>query len=259
MSTPIIDRDTIQALVAEVLRRIQAQSATTPPVVPAATTAPAAAPASSHGAPQTATATVAIADRVITAARVESLAAGTRCLTVEARAVITPSARDRARELGIDLVRGVAAAGSTARAALPFFIAHAQSRGDAAPRAVAIARVVPLAQQLPATGLAELIDALAAHASRDGGRGILLTSRPYVALILANRSASLRAVTARDLAAMNTAISDCGANLIVADPAAFPAGALERLCVDFASRQGLNPPPELSKAPADCGCKSHTH
>jgi pyruvate/2-oxoglutarate dehydrogenase complex dihydrolipoamide acyltransferase (E2) component len=259
MSTPAIDRDTIQALVAEVLRRIHAQSATTPPVAPAATTAPAAAPASSSGAPQTTTAAVAVADRVITVALVDSLAAGTRRLTVEARAVITPSARDRARELGIDLVRGAATAGSTARAALPFFIAHAQCRGDAAPRAAAIARAVPSAQQLPTTGLVELIDALAAHASRDGGRGILLTSRPYVALILANRSASLRAVTARDLAAMNTAISDCEANLIVVDPAGFSAGALERLCVDFASRQGLTPPPELSKTAAGCGCKSHPH
>jgi pyruvate/2-oxoglutarate dehydrogenase complex dihydrolipoamide acyltransferase (E2) component len=256
MSTPAIDRDTIQALVAEVLRRIQAQAPGQPPAAAPASPSTATAPASSYGAPQNITTGPTLSDRLITAAVVEGLSVGSGRVTIAARAVVTPAAADLARERGIDLVRTATPA---SRVALPFFVAHAQCRGNAAPRAAAIARAVPSAQQLPTTGLVELIDALAAHASRDGGRGILLTSRPYVALILANRSASLRAVTARDLAAMNTAISDCEANLIVVDPAGFSAGALERLCTDFASRHGLNPPPELSKSPAGCGCKSHAH
>lgn len=259
MSTPAIDRDMIQGLVAEVLRRIHAQTAGQPTAQAPASPSTSSTPASSYGAPQSVATGPALGERVITAAVVQGLPAGSGRVAIAARAVVTPAAADAARERGIDLVRTTTGAASSTRAALPFFIAHAHCRLDAAPRAAAIARAVPAAQQLPATGLAEVIDALAAHASRDGARGILLTSRPAVAVILANRSTSLRAVTGRDQAALTAAISDCGANLLVADPAAFPVGALERLSADFASRQGLTPPPELSNAPAGCGCKSHTH
>ena len=52
---------------------------------------------------------------------------------------------------------------------------------------------------------------------------------------------------------------DAAANLLVVDPAAFPAGALERLCGDFHRGPSTSVPVELAAAPAGCGCKGHTH
>lgn len=255
-STPALDRDTVQRLVAEVIRRIQAEAK----AAPAATVQPqaaAAAPASSYGAPEPkATAALTLADRVITLHAVERLPAGTRQVVVDAKAVITPSARDHAKELGIALVRGGTTASAAAAPPRPFLIAHSQCQADPSTKAAAIARAVPAVQQLPPSGLADVIAALAVHASRDAARGILLTSRPAVAAILANRSASLRAVTGRDAASLAAAAADCQANLLVVDPTSF-TGSLERLCTDFAARPAAPLPSELASAPTGCGCKTH--
>jgi hypothetical protein len=253
MSTPhALDAAAIQALVAEVVRRIQAAHAmqATPArptsvavSAPAATTAPAA---------------FSIPDRVVTLAHLERLPVAIREVVIDAKAVITPSARDHANDAGITLVRG----GTTATAAAParpFIVAQAACRGDVSARTAAIVRTLPGSQQLPASGLADVIAAFAGHASRDAARGVLLTGRPAVAVILANRSASLRAVTARDAATLVAAAADTAANLLVVDPSQFTGGSLERLCADFHRAASGPLPAELAAAPAGCGCKSHSH
>jgi hypothetical protein len=254
------DRDTVQRLVAEVIRRIQAEqqmAARTTSASPAGPASPAAPPTSTSGAQEPTGAAARLTDRVITLHSVERLPAGTRQLVVDARAVITPSARDHAKEVGIAITRG-AATGSPVPAAppRPFVIAHAQCPGTATARAAAIARAVPAAQQLPPSGLADVITAIATHASRDAARGILLTSRPAVAAILANRSTSLRGVTGRDAASLLAAATESQANLLIVDPTTF-TGGLERLCADFAIRPAAPLPSELASAPTGCGCKSH--
>ena len=105
MSTPIqpqppFDRVAIERLVAEVVRRIRSQApqATAPVAGPRPTTGAAQAPVS------TATAAVTLTERVVTQAILERLPAGTQRVALVANAVITPSARDHAREAGIDLV-----------------------------------------------------------------------------------------------------------------------------------------------------------
>ncbi|MFM8951658.1 MAG: hypothetical protein ACKOOF_01135 [Planctomycetaceae bacterium] len=225
-----IDHDTVQRLVAEVIRRIHAEKQTAAPM---------------------------LTGRVITLHAVERLPAGTRQVVVDAQAVITPSARDHAKEAGIAIVRGAAASPPVSAAPpRPFLIAHAQCANDPAAKAAAIARAVPGSQQLPPSGLADVITAIATHASRDAARGILLTSRPAVAAILANRAASLRAVTGRDAASLSAAATDCQANLLIIEPNVF-TGSLERLCSDFANRPAAPLPSELATAPAGCGCKTH--
>jgi hypothetical protein len=243
MTTPALDAAAVQELVAEVIRRIRAAA-------PAASAAPG--PKAAAGSAPAAT--VSVAGRVITLAQLERLPAGTRAVVVDAKAVVTPSARDHARDEGLTILRGGTPA-SAAAPARPFVVAQAACRGDATARAAAIARAVSAAQQLPASGLADVITALASHASRDGARGVLLTGRPAVALILANRSASLRAVSARDAAGLAAAAADAGANLLVVDPATFTGGSLERLCAEFHAAPAAALPAELSHAPAGCGCK----
>ena len=102
-----------------------------------------------------------------------------------------------------------------------------------------------------------MVTALALHASRDGVRGILLTGKPAVACVLANRSASLRAVTAREPATLAAAAVECAANLLVVDPANFPAAALIRMATELASRPATEIPAPLAARPAGCGCKGH--
>jgi hypothetical protein len=243
------DPETIRRLVAEVIARVTAPAA--PPVAASPTGG------STYGQRQAASG-VALTDKVVTLAVLERLPAGTARVVVAAGAVVTPSAREHAHDTGIEIVRGTAAPASPA-ASRPFIIAHAECGSDAAARCASLARVIPAAQQLPATGLADVVAAIATHASRDGARAILLAGRPAVAVVLANRSASLRAVTARDAAGLLAAAVECSANLLVVDPKAFSAVALDRVCGDFSRRDPGVAPAELAVAPAPCACTTHAH
>jgi len=247
-STATIDPEAIRAIVAEVLRRIG-------PVAEAAPRPAATSPVTAPAAPTVAG--ISLPGRVISLALLEKLPAGVGRVTVEAAAVITPSARDHARDKGIAIERRAAANSRPAGVSVPFVVAHAECGGDAAARAAALARAVPGATQLPASGLADIVAALALHASRDGARGILLTGKPTIACVLANRSASLRAVTARDPAALAAAAAECSANLLVVDPASFPAAALSRLATELAARPAGDVPAPLAARPIGCGCQGH--
>ncbi len=246
------DPETIRRLVAEVIARI-----TTPAASPAAA-APTVAPTSTYGQPQV-SGGVALTDKVVTLASLERLPAGTARVVVAATAVITPSAREHASDAGIEIVRGGAPAAAKQPASRPFVVAHADCGSDAAGRCATIARSVPGAQQLPATGLADVVVAIATHASRDGARGLLLSGRPAAAVVLANRSPGLRAVTARDAAGLLAAATECSANLVVVDPKAFSAASLDRVCGEFARRDLGPAPAELAAAPTPCACKGHPH
>jgi hypothetical protein len=252
-STATIDPEAVRAIVAEVLRRIgpmvKSDMPATPPTASQAST-PSATPAPAVGG-------VSLPGRVISLALLEKLPAGIGRVTVEATAVITPSAREYVRDKGLVIERLAAAGSGAAAMSVPFFVAHAECGGDAAARAAAIARAAPAAAQLPATGLADVVTALALHASRDGARGILLTGKPAVACVLANRSASLRAVTAREPATLAAAAVECAANLLVVDPANFPAAALIRMATELATSPTTEVPAPLASRPADCGCKGH--
>lgn len=256
------DPETIRRLVAEVIARVTADAAAAAPKAPAA---------SAYGQPQgqpttqiqhtlvTAQAVTerVVPEKVVTLAVLERLPSGTARVVVAAGAVVTPSAREHASDAGIEIVRGQAAAPPAP--ARPFVIAHADCSGDVSGRCAAIARAVPAAQRLPATGLTDVVAAIATHASRDGARAILLSGRPAAATVLANRSAGLRAVTARDAAGLLAAAAECGANLLVVDPRAFSAVTLDRVCGEFARRDTGPVPAELAATPASCACKGHPH
>ena len=242
MTPSTANADAVRSIVEEVLRRIRAEAA----AKAISNAAPRAAPAPTAGSP-------ALPDRVISLGLVEKLPAGTARIVVHEKAVVTPSARDRAKERGIAIERSAAQA-AAAGAVRPFVVAHADAAADAAARTAEIARAVPRSQHLPATGLADVLHAIATHASRDAARAVLLTGRPAAAVVLANRSASLRAVTGRDAAAILAAAAECGANMLVMNPKDLPTSAMNRLCVEFASRE-FAVPADLAVAPAGCGCK----
>jgi ribose 5-phosphate isomerase RpiB len=97
------------------------------------------------------------------------------------------------------------------------------------------------------------------HVSRDAARAVLLTGRPAAAVVLANRSTGVRAVTARDPRTLAAAAAECAANLLVVDPGVFTGGSLERACGDFVRAALGGVPAELADAPTPCSCKSHGH
>ena len=238
--------EAIRQIVAEVMRRISPISVA--PIISGANSAPAA----SLPAPRS---TLTIVEKVVTLHMLERLPVGTRSIALVDKAVLTPSARDYARDAGIEITRRQS--GATASAARLFVIAHADCPGDAAGHCASIARSVPGSQQLPASGLVDLIAAIAMHAARDGARAVLLTSRPSLAVILANRSTSLRAVTSRDVQSLATASAQCSANLLVANPQDYSLGNLQRVCLDFVKRN-LGPLPlELTDLHKPCTCSGH--
>lgn len=242
------DPETVRRLVAEVIRRIAT-------VAPSAAASPAPAAATDVAPPSPADG-ILLTDRVITLAVIDKLPPGTRQAAHPAEAVITPSARDRARETGVTLVRMPAARALPGAAVMarPFLMAHASCTPAPVATMATIARSVPGSQQLPASGLVDVVASLAEHVVRGGGRGILLTNRPAVAIVLANRRTGLRAVGGPDMRAVLAAAAECAANLLVVDPV-FPGG-LERLCVEFAGRPDMPAPAELASGggPAGCGC-----
>lgn len=251
--------DEIRLLVAEVIRRLRSAAPAPAGATPGlAASTPAPKPNPPQPAPTTpplAPGGVSIAERVIAAATVDRLAPGTARIVVDPRAVITPSARERLAELRIAVDRGPAPGARATAAPRPLLLARVDCPADGS-SAARIARALPSVQQLPATGMADVIEALSLQASRDAARGLLFTGRPAVALILANRSRSLRAVTARDAVALLAAARDAAANLLVVNPREWSAGALERVAVEFV-RLDAALPPELAAAAEGCGCKSH--
>ena len=120
------DPETIRRLVAEVIARVTA------PVAPPVASAPTG--GSTYGQPQAASG-VAVADKVVTLAALERLPAGTARIVVAATAVVTPSAREHARDMGITIERATNGGGQPAAASLPFVVAHAECGGDPAARA----------------------------------------------------------------------------------------------------------------------------
>ncbi len=239
----------IARLVGEVISRIHRETAKAGQPAVAAVPAPAA------------VATVTLTDRVVSAELLEQLPADTTAVQLPRRAVITPSARDIARDRGISLVP--AATQPAAGAARPLIIARAECEADCSALTARLNRAIPASQQIPAAGLASGLTTLADHAGRDAARGLLLTSNPALACVAANRHGSLRAVTADTVAGLEAAAAACAANLLVIDPSRFSATSLERMVVAFAARDSSPPPAVLTAAPPPatataCSCQ-HSH
>jgi hypothetical protein len=242
-TTSSVTPQDVARLVSEVISRIRSESK--------AAAQPAAA----------AVAAVTLTDRVVSAEILERLPARTTQVQLPQRAVITPSARDVARDRGISLLP--ASARSVATTGRPLIIARADCRDDISALTAHISRAVPASQQIPTAGLTSVLMTLADHAGRDAARGLLLTDKPAVACVAANRHGSLRAVTADNAASLEAAASACAANLLVIEPGRFSVPSLERMAAAFARRETTAPPAVLSPpapatTPVACSCQ-HSH
>ena len=259
--------DDVARIVRAVLARVREQGGPQGAALQTRLASPAPAPSKPTSAP--AAPGVVLPEKVVTAAALASVPAGSRVVTVRHDAVITPSARDRAHEGGYDLVRAAKGPKGPQAPARPFVIGTAECPPNTSVRTSGVVRAVPGAAWLPATGLADVVVALAQHVTRDGARGLLLAGRPHAACALANRSPGIRAVTARDTATLLAAMAESGANVVVVHPRDFSGTSLDRIAVALATSSAAAPPelapPAAAGCPcggpskAACSCTSHAH
>ena len=239
--SPVSSHD-IARLVTEVLRRIHAETES-PQTQKSQSTSP--------------QATTTVSDRVIAAETIIKLAPGTKVAYFEHKAVITPSARDLARDRGIEFI--AAKTDTTQKSDPQLFIAQAECATDVSAIAATIRRAVSTSQQLPSAGLAPTLKSLAEHASRDAARCILLTENTAVACVAANRFPPIRAVLGSDPPAVTDAIVRCAANLVILDPHQFSTASLTHIAKQLTAQTGQ--PPEIlamahaDKGHTDCSCQ----
>ena len=239
--SPVSSHD-IARLVTEVLRRIHAETES-PQTQKSQSTSP--------------QATTTVSDRVIAAETIIKLAPGTKVAYFEHKAVITPSARDLARDRGIELIPTKPATGQKTEPRL--FIAQAECTTNVSAIAATIRRAVSTSQQLPSAGLAPTLESFADHAGRDAARCILLTENTAVASVAANRFPPIRAVLGSDPTALTDSIARCAANLVILDPRHFSPASMVQIAKELTTRIG-NPPEILATARAntshaECSCQ----
>ena len=241
----LISSDDIAHLVTEVLKRIRTETKTLSTTDSRLST-------ENHSA-----LTATLPDRVIAAETIMNLGRGTKVAYIINKAVITPSARDIARERGIDLIAAQTKPQQPSDRQL--IVAQADCTTNVSDAAGVLCRAVPTSQQLPAVGLVPTLEALADHAGRDAARCILLSENTVVACIAANRFPAIRAVTATENMTLKNRMNTCAANVLILDPRDFSVGSLAQIAKVFALHSTENPPQILtSSQPAKdhhgCSC-----
>ncbi len=240
----------VARIAAEVVRRVSAVSPARPTGVEPVPQLPAfASPA------EPASASV-LPEKVIVLASVAKLSRDLREVTVRHDAVLTPSAREWLADHKMAVRRAPTADSlASARASAPaFLVAACDLPNRSAGQAAAVARAVPGGQQLPSAGLASLVDAFGEAAARSGSRGLLLSSRPAAAALIANRKRAIRAVAATSVREALAVAEECRATLLVVDPSRLGPGSLQRLAVEFAKQPHQPLPADLAEACQPCGC-----
>lgn len=197
-----------------------------------------------------------LTDKVVALAAVSKLPSDLTVVTVRHDAVLTPSAREWLRDHKVRVHRATAAATTSGAAATApaFLVAACDLPSRPAGQAAALVRAVPNGQHLPSAGLTAIVDAFAEGASRSGSRGMLLSSRPAAAALIANRKRAVRAVAASSVAEALAVALECRATLLVVDPRRFSTGGLQRLAIEFAKQKQGELPADLAEASRPCGC-----
>ncbi len=240
-----ISSDDIAHLVTEVLKRIRTETKT-----PSSTD-------SRLSKKNNSSLTATLSDRVIAAETIMNLSRETKVAYIVNKAVITPSARDIARERGIDFI--TAKTKPQQPADRQFIVAQADCTTNVSAAAGVLCQAVPTSQQLPAAGLVPTLEALADHAGRDAARCILLSEDTVVACMAANRFPVIRAVTATESMTLKNRMNTCAANVLILNPRDFSVGSLAQIAKVFALHPTENPPqilrpPQPAKDHHSCSC-----
>lgn len=183
----------------------------------------------------------------MTVAALESMPAGTRVLSARSGTVITPSARDRLRQLRVELSFTSGAVVASAAPAMKLYLHAAKDPAKVskspAPRAAtyraqrfgagpavsphswparqsvlrALQGVAASVETLIAAPLEQTAAELSAVLAAPYHLGVLFTTERDWAACVANRRESIRAVVATDKVSIEAAARDWGANLLIID------------------------------------------
>lgn len=186
-------------------------------------------------------------ERLLTVAALESMPAGTRVLSARSGTVITPSARDRLRQLRVELSFTSGAVVASAAPAMKLYLHAAKDPAKVskspAPRAAtyraqrfgagpavsphswparqsvlrALQGVAASVETLIAAPLEQTAAELSAVLAAPYHLGVLFTTERDWAACVANRRESIRAVVATDKVSIEAAARDWGANLLIID------------------------------------------
>ncbi len=207
---------TIEQIVAEVVRRLSQLAEASPATSAAAGAAPKSpSPPPAPPKPVAGSDTLVLDAHVITTATIHGRLKGIRRVVVEHHAVVTPSVKDVLRKQNIRLEHQEATlpgSNSSDLTVVRF------TRGDDATRATATLPLpVDAAEQLPCELPAAVAAAAQAVESTDR-ISILVTDESLAAACLLNRSSHVRAARVRSAEETKQAIRAIGANVVVIDP-----------------------------------------
>jgi hypothetical protein len=163
---------------------------------------------------------VRVAGRVITHEVLASTARQARVVHIEARAIVTPSARDFLRQHAIQLVRESAPASGTVQSPQRWLVLVSQSSPSvsAALEGLASLGVACTARVAgsPAEAAAEAITVLCRGEVQ---QVVVFTSQPELVACLANRQERVRAAATGDVAGIERIRRQLQCNLLALDPA----------------------------------------
>lgn len=184
-----------------------------------------------------------ISTRLVTMAEIDGRMAGICRVTVNPRAVVTPSARDALRRRNIALSRALPTAGATAKP-LKLIVVAARTKMDPKLLASTLQSEGIDVQRHTTDCLLAAMDRLAGELAKSDALGLLLTPHTAAALCLANRLSGVRAVLGSDTGNVDADASAVGANLLVADPQNIGLFKLCRIAGEF-FRGGIRSCPEV--------------
>jgi hypothetical protein len=221
----------IERIVREVLQRLRT-AATSPSEPPARSAATSKGPVVS----------LTLSDRVITLSAIEGRLDGVRQLAVRRQAIVTPAVRDELKRRGVAMVRQDERAASLAQVKL---LAALHGLGDSARGVRAtVSQTTAGVEWLECqatTSLAGTVHELTGHIERRQTPGLLLTTQPLVAAVMANRNPAIRAAAVGDVTMLEEAIDALGANLVTVDPVRVSPFALKTIVQRLAAATPVCP------------------
>jgi len=223
----------LEAMVREVLRRLQQLSGEPAPGAPTQGATPDPISSSQASPPQASQpGQLRLPERTISLGTVTGRLAGVKEVLVSAGAVVTPSVRDELRKRQIALrVASESAAQAAEPAGLVLGVAgRAQATGAAL---AAVQAEAGGAERFERDCVVEVVRQVTQAVTRQGRIGLVLTDRPAVALCLANRQAEIRAAWGVNRASVREAARLIGANLLVVNPAQHGVYELRSMIREF--------------------------
>jgi len=207
----------IDAVVREVLRRLQALTASVP-----ASPVPAAAAPKSPAPPKPATATsdsttLQFTERLVTLAALSGKLNGHKQLAIGRKAIVTPAVVDELKRRGVAIVRQDSASTQNTKVRLLVSAASGSVKSSVRSDLSSATAGIEWFESHATSSLVSAAQELARQITQRKLPGLLLTEQPLTAAVVANRNPGIRAAVVGDGRSLDEALSQIGCNLVAVD------------------------------------------